>query len=71
MEEPLIISGKLGDTIFDLSIMSADDCIKEINKAYAMGKFINENLTQIKSKKKAKGNMLKEELFGKGITEQD
>jgi iron-sulfur cluster repair protein YtfE (RIC family) len=39
MEKPLMVTGPFGDKVFDLSIYSARDLIKEINDAYIRGTF--------------------------------
>lgn len=42
-KEPLMILTPFDETAFDLSIYSADDVVKEINKAYMTKSFLNES----------------------------
>lgn len=43
MESPLLILSDKDQMVFDLAIYSADDIVKEINKAYSLGKFLTKS----------------------------
>jgi len=49
MKKPLLILINNSTKVFDLAIYNANDIIKEIMKAYSLGRFLNESLIKAKN----------------------